>query len=438
MFYLNRCTVVFISALALDAPILFGQSISSAKMPPSADIKIDFNLHVKPILASKCFGCHGPTMAQSGLRLDRRQLALRGGDYGLVIVQGKSAESKLILRLIGGDLGLQMPPSGALDPEQIGILRAWIDQGGEYADVDIDESSQPRKPVDPKLQPLIAGLRRGSIEGIKALHSRDSLVNAADASGTTLLMYSAMYGTAETMRMLLDKGADPNAVNKRKANALHWSVQDLAKTRLLLARGSAVNVKTVEGKTPLYIAAMLPGGAEVARALLEKGAEPNGADIAGRTPLMSAASEGNMETMRLLIEKGANVNAATTAGVTALMDAARSHNHFAVKLLMDNGADVNARTKRNNTAIAAAAASGSVEVVKMLLDKGARIDVLDERNYSPLMYAAYSDAMPTEVVRMLLAKGADARIEGEGDTALSLAKKRGNPEIVSLLVATNK
>ena len=49
------------------------------------------------------------------------------------------------------------------------------------------------------------------------------------------------------------------------------------------------------------------------------------------------------------------------------------------------------------------------------------------------MYAAYSEAMPVEVVRLLLASGADRKVTGEGETALSLARKRGQTEIVRLL-----
>src|SRR6187399_3648254 len=79
-------------------------------LPPAAAVKIDFEKHIQPLLAQKCHSCHGADVQQAGLRLDRRQNALRGGDYGPVIVPGNSAESKLIRRLVTGDGGLQMPP----------------------------------------------------------------------------------------------------------------------------------------------------------------------------------------------------------------------------------------------------------------------------------------------------------------------------------------
>src|ERR1700686_369099 len=117
-----------LAALAIVPFVLAGAS----KLPPPASVQIDFNRDVKPILEANCLGCHGSRQQQSGLRLDKRQNALRGGDYGAVIMPGKSAESKLILRVAGSEAGLQMPPTGPLSASDIGILRAWIDQGGDF------------------------------------------------------------------------------------------------------------------------------------------------------------------------------------------------------------------------------------------------------------------------------------------------------------------
>src|SRR6185295_19781817 len=116
--------------------------------------KVSYEQQVRPILASRCFGCHGPRQQQSGLRLDLRQNALRGGDYGVVIVPGKSAASKLIQRLTGTDAGLQMPPTGALPPDEIAVLRAWIDSGadmpGRAAEVAVVE-----RRTEPRIQTFI-------------------------------------------------------------------------------------------------------------------------------------------------------------------------------------------------------------------------------------------------------------------------------------------
>src|SRR5215470_14724591 len=89
-------------------------------MPPAANRKVDFEKDVQPILSQRCYSCHGDDVQQSGLRLDKRQNALRGGDYGPVIIPGDSAASKLIRRVVNGDGGLQMPPTGPLSDEEIG------------------------------------------------------------------------------------------------------------------------------------------------------------------------------------------------------------------------------------------------------------------------------------------------------------------------------
>src|SRR5687767_11013829 len=96
-------------------------------LPPAITGKVESIKDIKPLLNKNGYECHGGEKQQAGLRLDLRQNALRGGDYGPVIVPGKSAESKLIRKLVDGDGGDQMPPDSELSPEEIGLLRAWID-----------------------------------------------------------------------------------------------------------------------------------------------------------------------------------------------------------------------------------------------------------------------------------------------------------------------
>src|SRR5262249_51361234 len=111
---------------------------------------IDFAADVKPLLAKSCFHCHGRDTQESGLRLDTRKSAFKGADSGPVIVPGKSAESRLIQMVAGLDKKVgRMPPEddgGALNGKQVGILRAWIDQGAEWpAASDHDDAAAKSK-----------------------------------------------------------------------------------------------------------------------------------------------------------------------------------------------------------------------------------------------------------------------------------------------------
>jgi mono/diheme cytochrome c family protein len=99
-------------------------------LPQPASHSIDFRRDVKPILETSCLQCHGHGRDKSGFQVDTRETLLKGGDSGKAVVEGKSAESLLIQLVSGVDPDNVMPRKGKrLSPEQIGILRAWIDQG---------------------------------------------------------------------------------------------------------------------------------------------------------------------------------------------------------------------------------------------------------------------------------------------------------------------
>ena len=409
--------------LALLAPLV------TVAAPPE---KVDFATHIRPLLEQKCFACHGEDVQQSGLRLDKRQNAMRGGDYGPVIIAGDSAKSKLIRRVVNGDGGMKMPPTGPLSNDEIDLLKAWIDQGADFA-MDIKPEAPP-KPVDPRLAAFLSNLRTGNFaECSKALAADKSLVNAKDTAGSAPLHHAAGFASLAAMKFLMENGADVNARNNRASTPLHWAIRDQAKVRLLLDNGAAVDARQADGRTPLYLAASLGNGNAVLRLLLEKGADPNQATSNGNPPLNNAAARGDVEAIRLLLAKKADVNQVNGAGGTALMAAAGSRNPNAVALLIESGAKVNAVTKKNESSLAAAASAGDEQSVRLLLDKGAVVNIADDRGYTPLMLAAGSEAMPAGIVKLLLAKGADPNAAGDYETVKSLAAKRGDTEVARLL-----
>lgn len=103
------------------------------KIPPASKKAVEFAKDIQPLFKDKCYKCHGPARQESGLRLDRRDDALNGGDSGPAFVSGKSAESRLIKYVAGVDPDVVMPPEGdKLSDDEIGLLRAWIDQGAKW------------------------------------------------------------------------------------------------------------------------------------------------------------------------------------------------------------------------------------------------------------------------------------------------------------------
>ena len=86
-----------------------------------------FETKVRPLLAARCFKCHGPQKQQGGLRLDSQAGVLAGGESGAVIVPGSPRPSLLIEAV--HYRSLEMPPDGKLSDQQIGVLTQWVRMG---------------------------------------------------------------------------------------------------------------------------------------------------------------------------------------------------------------------------------------------------------------------------------------------------------------------
>jgi cytochrome c553 len=117
-------------------------------LPPPANTKVDFAADIAPIFKTRCQSCHGADTKSGGLRLDDGKAALAGGYSGPVIKPGDSAGSKLIRLVAGLQKGMIMPLVGErLTSEQVGLLRAWIDQGATWPDGGAVAVSTPGAPA---------------------------------------------------------------------------------------------------------------------------------------------------------------------------------------------------------------------------------------------------------------------------------------------------
>jgi cytochrome c553 len=141
--------------IALAAMRPAAQERNAPVLPPPAGRAIDFMNDVKPILEASCARCHARGRTKGGFSIESRETVLKGGDNGPAIVPGSSEVSELIALVAGLDPENVMPQKGSrLTPQQIGILRAWIDQGAAWApEVSFARAAprnlEPRRPALP-------------------------------------------------------------------------------------------------------------------------------------------------------------------------------------------------------------------------------------------------------------------------------------------------
>jgi ankyrin repeat protein len=227
------------------------------------------------------------------------------------------------------------------------------------------------------------------------------------------------------------------AADDTLAGLIQTGHRDAALKRI--AAGADVNAAQGDGTTPLHWA-VYKIDADLARALLERGAKPDVINNYGSSPLAEAAKVGNARLVEMLLDAGSNAEMPNQEGQTALMLAARAGSRDVAELLVRHGANVNAREKwRGQTALMWAADARSAELTRFLIDHKADVNARalandwpsqmtgEPRNQyrptgglTPLLYAARSGC--TDCVQALLDAGADPnRPNPDGVTPLMVA-----------------
>ena len=327
--------------------------------------------------------------------------------------------------------------------------------------------------------PLMMAARTGRIDAVQALLNNGADVNAKETwGGTTALMWAVAEHHADAAKLLVDHGADvdarsriypvadaagsegpepedaaPDAVPVGYSNggftALLFAARegDLTSTRLLVDSGANLNAIASDGKTPLGLS-IYNGNYELASFLLDSGARHDQPDAEGFTPLFWAVDRRNMEwnagfpwtvtadplpLIRQLLEAGADPNrfinktprsrrnfggSPRIVFATALMRAAYSADLELVQLLLEYGADTSIRSSENETPLLAAAGHGWIdgysqgksfperlEVIRLLVELGADVNWADDAGITPLMVAA--NMGDTDIVQYLVDNGAD-------------------------------
>jgi len=187
------------------------------------------------------------------------------------------------------------------------------------------------------------------------------------------LHWAAGYGHLPTVKLLIERGADPNAVTSGGYAPLHWAAYrgQTEAARLLLDRGAKTDARCKVGSTPLHWAASC-GRTDVMELLLERKADMTAQDDEGNMPIHLAARQGRTDAVKLLLDRGADVNSPSATRSTPLHFAACYARTPTVQLLIERGAEVNARTADGFTPLHwAALARRGAETAELLRKHGA-------------------------------------------------------------------
>jgi ankyrin repeat protein len=211
---------------------------------------------------------------------------------------------------------------------------------------------------------LMTAAADGNEPAARALLDKDpALVKAVNGFGETPLHVAARAGRRDVAALLIDRGADVKAVDARKRTLFHAVAlcgdPGIEVAKRLIDHGAPLDARDADGLTPLLIAARRTAGRDaakdLARLLVEWGANVTVADSTGATALAGAAFAGDVEWMTYLVDRGASVKGADHDGRTLLHYALAGADRPAVKgcsaseaalFLMSKGADLNAKDKK--------------------------------------------------------------------------------------------
>jgi ankyrin repeat protein len=306
----------------------------------------------------------------------------------------------------------------------------WAAGHGQKQILDYMLEKNPGQIALNKALDVAAGSKHPDI--LKILLDKGADVNFVDKDeGTTALIEAAKAPSIEEARLFLSKGANVNL----KGDDDQPSALFVAASRfnadlvdLLLANGADVNVRNEYGSTPLHEAIRAGNFRDdekeqqqqrlrIVQSLLSKGA-----DLTGRakwmeswqTPLLLAIKFDKPHIALLLIEQGADVNdksgdpSSGSSSFTSLMQAAEKGMPDVIKALLAKGAEVNDRNEEGDSALLIAAKSpGGKEILPILLANGADASVVNNRGRTVLMNTAGSSwYIGEDTIRSLIKGGA--------------------------------
>lgn len=254
----------------------------------------------------------------------------------------------------------------------------------------------------------------------------------------TPLYLAAYEGHASTVKLLLSLGARRDRNSLFGLTALNGAVtgRSYHAVKTLCMHGALVNKSNnTHGCSPLHMAAR-DGQVEIAKLLLQFGAESSVTNINRRTPLHTAVQYGQLGMARLLLDHD-HINASDRLGFTALHLAVKQGSIELVTLLLEAGADANIANNKGFYPLHTFASfmTPKIAIGELLLQYDAEVNAdtgIFNFQYTALHLAAYVGSV--EVIELLIECGADiSALSTRGAAPIHLAASRGSIQVVSLL-----
>ncbi|MEO8076201.1 MAG: ankyrin repeat domain-containing protein [Acidobacteriota bacterium] len=280
---------------------------------------------------------------------------------------------------------------------------------------------------------LVDAIRRNDLAVARRV-SGTEVVRELDETGTTPLMYAALCGTPDVLRVLIERGAPVNASNRFGATALMWAATSRAENlTTLLALGADVDARTRNGRTALLTATRY-GNTAAMRALLAAGADT--ADPQMRRTLLTASVYSTDPTVRDVLREARIVASAGSDLTGAVLDWTRA-DRSALNWLLTLGVSPMEQTPLFTVRLPTffmAVRDGHLDAVRAFVGAGADPSAIGMRGWTALMLAVSARRPSIEMLQYLLEHGGNVNATDDaGRTVLDWALTRGESEVSAFL-----
>lgn len=311
------------------------------------------------------------------------------------------------------------------------------ERGQSVLNVDAEAAKIVQDVAHPQL--LLQVAKTGDTIGVKRLISARCQVQQAKTNVGFSALHACAYGSfADTARVILEAYCNQGYLDALKTpeniTPLFFAAQfgSYETAKLLLEKGATVNIGRNDGQSPLYKAAH-KGHKAIVELMVKYNADFHKPADDGSSPLFIASQHGMLETVEYLISQGADVNKPMNGGVPPVANAAQFGKGNTVQALLKNKADADKVGNSGQTAVYKAAQKNYSEILDMLIESGADTSKAAADSSTPVFIAAQEGN--DVCLQKLLAVKADMNTPLKGGaTPLSVAAQNGKTECARLLI----